>query len=95
METTKLQRAELIQANQLLPFRAPAVNSKPRKKDGRGRQPTFKPEERRIVAELIREHGARGAQRVSPIPICFATILRITKEFGIELKKGRRPKKAA
>ncbi len=95
METSNLQSAEIIETNQLLPFTDQSEQNKPRKKDGRGRQPTFKPEDRRILADLIREHGARGAQRVSPIPVCFATILKITKEFGISLKKGRRPGKAA
>lgn len=65
------------------------------KKDGRGAKPKFSPEERQYLAELIRQHGIRGAQRIARMPICQATLGRIAHEFGIQFAKGRRPKLAA
>jgi hypothetical protein len=47
------------------------------------------------MAELIREHGARGARDVLFKQTCLNTLLAIAREFGIELKKGRRPRNAA
>jgi len=66
--------------------------AKPRR---RGRPPTFKPRDRRHVADLIRQHGARGAVEAANKPISMSTVLKIAQEFGIELKKGRRPRMAA
>ncbi len=60
-----------------------------------GRPLTFKRPQRRELAELIRQHGARGAQEVAPVPISVGTLLKIAEEFGIELKKGRRRRLAA
>jgi transposase len=56
----------------------------------RGRPFTFSEAERQKLAELIRQHGARGAQRVSWTPISLSTLLEIAHEFGIKLKQGRR-----
>ena len=51
--------------------------------------------QREQLAELIREHGARGAIAHAPEPVCLATVLKIAREFQIPLKKGARPKRAA
>lgn len=63
----------------------------PRKRR-QGRPPTFKRPQRRQLAELIRQHGVRGAQEVSPTPISAATLQKIAREFAISLRKGRRPR---
>ena len=55
----------------------------------------FKGVQRAMLAELIRQHGARGAIAHTPEPVCLHTLLRIAQEFGIPLKKGRRSKRAA
>jgi hypothetical protein len=64
----------------------------PRKRK-QGRPVTFKLPQRRQLAELVRQHGARGAQAVAPVPISTGTLLKIAHEFGIELSKGRRPRR--
>ena len=46
-------------------------------------------------AQLIREHGARGAREILSRQICLGTVLKIAKEYGIKLQKGRRPRQAA
>ena len=51
--------------------------------------------QREQLAELLREHGARGAVAHAPEPVCLATVLRIAREFQIPLKKGARLKRAA
>ena len=51
--------------------------------------------QRERLADLIREHGARGAIPHAPEPVCLATMLRIACEFRIPLKKGARTKRAA
>ena len=61
----------------------------------RGRPRKFQAEDRRQLADLIREHGIRGARRESKVSISQLTMIRIAREFGISLKKGKRPKKAA
>ena len=61
----------------------------------RGRPATFSSDERRRLAELIRVHGARPAMEMCAVPISLQTVLKIAREFNIELKKGRRPKRAA
>jgi len=61
----------------------------------RGRNLTFDPETRQMLAGLIRQHGARRAQELAPVPISVGTLLKIAKEQGVRLKKGRRPKNAA
>jgi hypothetical protein len=61
----------------------------------RGRKLKFVGRERETLAELIREHGARGAIEHAPEPVCLRTMLRIAREFQIPLKKGARTKRAA
>jgi hypothetical protein len=56
---------------------------------------TFKYAVRRKLADLIREHGARGACDISTVPVSVGTLLKIAHEFDVPLKKGRRPRKAA
>ncbi len=56
----------------------------------RGRPPTFDLVARQYFAELLRVHGARRAREMSEIPISVQTLLKIAREFGIPLKKGRR-----
>ena len=65
------------------------------RKKRRGRPLIYKLRDRRRLAELIREHGARGAREVTGKEVCVSTLLKIAGEFGIELKKGRRPRPAA
>lgn len=65
------------------------------KKRKRGRPDTFKCSTRKKFARLIREHGARGASAVSDVPVSLSTLLTIAREFDIELKKGRRPRRTA
>ena len=57
----------------------------------RGRRLTFDPETRRMLAELIRQHGARRARECALVSISVGTLLKIAHEHGVELKKGRRP----
>lgn len=61
----------------------------------RGRPATFESEARQMLADLIRQHGARRAREFASIPISVATLLKIAREHGIKLKKGRRTKRAA
>lgn len=58
----------------------------------RGRRPTFTDEERQYFAELIRQHGARGAREKVGNRVSLNTLLKIAGEFGIELKRGKRTK---
>jgi hypothetical protein len=62
------------------------------RKRRQGRPLTFKRPQRRQLAELIRQHGVRGAQEVASTPISVATLQKIAREFAISLKKGRRPR---
>ena len=66
-----------------------------KRKRGGGRPVTYKLDDRRRFAELIRQYGARGARERLARKVCLATLLKIAEEFGIELKKGRRPRIAA
>lgn len=59
------------------------------KTERRGRRPTFRVAERVRLAELIREHGIRGTQRVAGVPICINTLIKIGREFNIQLPRGR------
>lgn len=61
----------------------------------RGRRPTFDLATRRMLADLIRQHGAKRAKELAPIPISVATLLKIAREHGVELRRGRRPRSAA
>jgi hypothetical protein len=65
------------------------------RQENRGRPRIYQYSDRRQMAELIREHGARGARDVLFKQTCLNTLLAIAREFRIELKKGRRPRKAA
>ena len=56
----------------------------------RGRPLTFQPETRRQLATLVERYGASGARERSPVPITVPSLLKIAREFGIRLKKGRR-----
>lgn len=57
----------------------------------RGRPLTFEQEMRRKLAMLVECHGARRARTLSPVPITVGSLLKIAREFGIRLCKGRRP----
>ena len=61
----------------------------------KGRPPTFTQQDRQYLAELIREHGIRGAKRKSRISVCHQTLIKIAREFQIPLRPGRRAKQAA
>ena len=63
--------------------------------ENRGRWRTYKFPDGKHFAELIRLHGARGAREALERQVCLQTLLKIADEFGIELKKGRRPRQAA
>lgn len=56
----------------------------------RGRPHTYLLDDRRRIAEVIRQYGARGARRQLGETICTSTLLKIAQEFDIELKRGRR-----
>ena len=51
--------------------------------------------QREQLADLIRQHGARGAIAHAPEPVCLHTLLKIAHEFQIPLKKGGRKRRAA
>lgn len=59
-------------------------------KRSRGRPPTFLRSDREYLADLIRMYGLTGARRAAKFSICHKTLMNIAREFGIELKKGRR-----
>ncbi len=59
--------------------------------DKRRSRPPYPSAERERFAELIRQFGARGAREALSRRVCHGTLLKIAAEFGIELKKGRRP----
>ena len=42
----------------------------------------------------MRKHGVRGAQRMSDVPVCINTLIKIAREFDIVFKKGKRRKVA-
>lgn len=56
----------------------------------RGRPPTFSAADRQQLAELIRQHGIRGALRSADIRVSPQTLSKIAREFGIVLRPGRR-----
>lgn len=60
-----------------------------------GRALKYKFAEREHMAELIPQHGASETREMRSSTICSFTLLKIAKEFGIELKQGRRPRQAA
>ena len=65
------------------------------KTEMRGRRPTFSRQDRDYLADLVRKYGIRGAQRKSTISVCCQTLSKIAEEYGITLKRGKRPRKAA
>jgi len=62
-----------------------------KKKKKPGRPPTFTRRDRQYFADLIRLHGARKAHEISKKPVSVHTLLKVAREFEIELQKGRRP----
>ena len=60
-------------------------------KRGGGRRLTYRLDDRQQFAELIRQYGARGAREKLARRVCMGTLLRIASEFGIKLRRGRRP----
>ena len=60
------------------------------RKERRGRPVTYKLQDRRRFAELIRKHGASYTREASGRSISMSTLLKIAREFGIEMKVGRR-----
>jgi len=61
----------------------------------RGRPATYSDDDRKNFAALIRLHGARGARGIAPARPSMHTLLKIAQEFDIQLKAGKRPKRAA
>ncbi len=59
---------------------------------GRGRPPTFTPEQRQQFAALVRMFGIRETIRITNRSISSATLGKIAHEFGIRLSVGRRQK---
>lgn len=55
-----------------------------------GRTKRYSRKKRERLAELVRMHGSRRTRELLQRSISCATLLRIAREFGIELKKGRR-----
>jgi hypothetical protein len=47
------------------------------------------------LAELIREHGIRGTQRVAGVPISINALIKIGREFHIQMPHGRGGRRAA
>lgn len=61
----------------------------------RGRPQIHQFEARRDFAESIRAIGIRQTREASKLSVSLSTLIKIAREFGIQLKKGRRPQKAA
>ncbi len=64
-------------------------------KRSRGRPPTYLQEDRKYLAELVRQYGIAGAKRRTGMPVSFPTMAKIAHEFNIRLSKGRRPTSVA
>lgn len=56
----------------------------------RGRPVTYKLQDRRRFAELIRKHGASQTREALGRSVCMGTLFKIAREFDIESKVGRR-----
>lgn len=65
------------------------------RKRRQGRPLKYKAAKRRRLAELVRLHGASQTREMLDRSICAGTLLKIAKEFGVDLKQGRRPRQAA
>jgi hypothetical protein len=76
-------------------FFQPKLHKDMARKGKHGRPLMYTFATRKRLAELIREHGARKTREMLSRSICVPTLLKIAKEFGIELKQGRRPRSAA
>jgi hypothetical protein len=63
--------------------------------ENRGRRRTYEYEDRQRIADVIRQHGIRGAREVLSRQICHQTLRTIAGEFGIVLQRGRRRRQAA
>ena len=61
----------------------------------RGRPRTFSRDDREYLAELIRQYGIRGARRRTAGFVSQNTLIKIARDFEIQLSKGRRPRSAA
>ena len=61
------------------------------KKKHRGRPFTFETPQRYRISKLIREHGIAETKRRMRLKICADTLAKIAREYGIELRTGRRP----
>ena len=61
----------------------------------RRRNPKYPLAEREHLADLVRKLGARGAREAVSRRVGHGTLLKIAAEFGITLKKGRRPASAS
>ena len=59
-------------------------------KKRRGRPPTFLAADRKYLAKLIRKNGIDGARRIAKMSVSSHTLIKIAREFNIELSKGRR-----
>ena len=64
-------------------------------KKRRGRPCTYTHDYREELAGLIREHGARRTAALLDGAVSMSTLVKIAKEFQIQLKPGRRPSRAA
>jgi hypothetical protein len=58
---------------------------------GGGRAAAYRQDDRQRFAELIRQFGARGARERLARSVCMGTLLKIASEYGIVLRRGRRP----
>ncbi len=73
-----------------------ALNSaKPERVERRGRRPTFGLPERRWLASLIRDYGIRETQRISGVAISCNTLIKIGREFNVQMPHGRGGRRAA
>lgn len=58
--------------------------------DTRGRPRTFRWQTRKYFARLIERFGVSGARTASKISVSRPTLIKVAKEFGIQLSAGRR-----
>jgi hypothetical protein len=58
----------------------------------RGRPRMYLDAQRQAFADLVRQLGARQARECLRRSVSMKTLLAAANEFGVELKKGRRPR---
>jgi len=58
----------------------------------RGRPRMYLDAQRQVFADLVRQFGARQARECLGRSVSVRTLLAVANEFGVVLKKGRRPK---